>query len=102
MKRILRKVIKPFLPSYEVVCTNYHVIPGMPVNKNLSRHTFDKGAAAEAREFYAKVISSDITKTMAPVEVQLRRIYVMNKTVEHTEFGPVQHLKNLTSKKKKK
>ena len=102
MKRILKKVIKPFLPSYEVVCTNYHIIPGMPVNKHLSRHTFEKGAAAEAREFYTKVVASDITKTMAPVEVQLRRIYVMNSTVEKAEFGPVQHLKDLNKGKKKK
>ncbi|MFD2246498.1 hypothetical protein [Pontibacter ruber] len=102
MKRILKKVITPFLPSYEVVCTNYQIIPGMPVNKNLSRHKFDKGAAAAAREFYTKVISSDFTKTMAPVEVQLRRIYVLNKTVEQAEFGPVQHLKSLNAGKKKK
>ncbi len=89
-KALLTKAIKPFLPTYEVVCTNYQLIPGLPVNGNQSKHMFEKGAAAEARNFYVKVINSDITKTMAPVEVHLKR---RGKTIEKAEFGPVNDLK---------
>lgn len=90
MKNILKKVIKPFLPAYEVVCTNYHVIPGLPVSKNQSRHHFDKGASKEAKEFYGKVISSDFTRNMAPVEVHLR---MAGFTIKKTNIGPVEELK---------
>lgn len=85
-----------------MVCTTYQVIPGLPVNKNESRHSFERGAVLEAREFYSKVVSSDLTRTMAPVEVQLRKIYLGGKTIEQAEFGPVAHLKSLNKGKKKK
>ncbi|OKL41000.1 hypothetical protein [Pontibacter flavimaris] len=94
MKSLLRKVsssiIKPFLPKYEVVCTSYQVIPGHPVNGNQQKHTFEKGASAEARKFYVKVINSDMTRTMAPVEVHLKR---RGRTIEKRNFGPVEELK---------
>jgi hypothetical protein len=89
----LKKAIKPFLPKYEVVCTNYQLIPGLPVNKNLSRHTFDRGEIVAAKEFYTKVVSSEMTRTMAPVEVQLRKIYIGTTTLEKAEFGPVNDFK---------
>ncbi len=95
MKKLLRKVINPFLPSYEVVCTNYQIIPGMPVNKNQSRHSFGKGASQEATEFYSKVINSDITKLMAPVEIHLTK---RGKTIQQANFGPVESFKNNTRK----
>ncbi|MDQ3292217.1 MAG: hypothetical protein M3Q05_13100 [Bacteroidota bacterium] len=88
MKKLIRKVINPFLPSYEVVCTNYQLIPGMPVNKNQSRHSFAKGASQEAEAFYSKVISSEITKMMAPVEIKLTK---RGKTIQHTKYGPVEN-----------
>lgn len=100
MKKLFKSFIKPFLSKYEVVCTNYHVIPGMPVNKNQQTHTFERGAATEAREFYIKVVSSEMTKTMAPVEVQLRKIYLRGKTIEQKQFGPVDQLKKIGTKKK--
>ncbi|QCR23046.1 hypothetical protein [Pontibacter sp. SGAir0037] len=90
MKTLLKKVVKPFLPKYEVICTNYQIIPGMPVNKNQSKHSFERGASKEAKEFYGKVISSDFTKNMAPVEVHLRR---WGMTVAKTQIGPVEDLK---------
>ncbi|WP_033316691.1 hypothetical protein [Pontibacter roseus] len=102
MKKLLKKAIKPFQAKYEVVCTTYQVIPGLPINRNQSKHAFGRGAALEAKEFYTKVVSSDITKTMAPVEVQLRKIYLGGRTIDQAEFGPVQHLKNLNKGKKKK
>ena len=90
MKRILRKVIKPFLPAYEVVCTTYQVIPGLPVSKSLSRHYFERGASKEAKEFFGKVINSEFTRNMAPVEVHLRMAGI---TIKKSHFGPIHELK---------
>lgn len=90
MKNLFKKVITPFLPRYEVVCTTYQIIPGLPVSKNESRHPFGKGASKEAKEFYGKVISSEFTRNMAPVEVHLKR---GRFTVEKKQFGPVNELK---------
>jgi hypothetical protein len=105
MKKLLQKAVKPlvtpFKAKYEVVCTTYLVIPGLPVNKNESKHKFERGAALEAREFYAKVVSSEMTRTMAPVEVQLRKIYLGGKTIERAEFGPVAQLRQVVNGKKK-
>ncbi|HEY4650547.1 MAG TPA: hypothetical protein VIG72_03990 [Pontibacter sp.] len=102
MKKLLNAFIKPFQSKYEVVCTTYQVIPGLPVSRNEQTHAFERGAALEAREFYTKVVSSDMTRTMAPVEVKLRKIYLSGRTIEQAEFGPVQHLKNLNAGKRKK
>lgn len=90
MKNILKKLIKPFLPAYEVTCTTYQVIPGFPVNKNESKHYFERGASKEAKEFYGKVVSSDYTKNMAPVEVHLRMAGI---TIKKTQIGPVEEVK---------
>ncbi|KAA3439424.1 hypothetical protein [Rufibacter hautae] len=87
MKRILKKVIKPFMPSYEVVTTTYQVIPGLPITKRLSTHSFEKGESKEAKEFYGKVVSSDFTKKLAPVEVQLR---VAGITIKKAQYGPIE------------
>ncbi len=101
MKTLLKKVIKACQPKYEVVCTTYQVIPGLPVSKSEQKHAFERGAVVQAKEFYSKVIASDMTRTMAPVEVKLRKIYLGGRTIEQAEFGPVQHLKTVTSKKRK-
>ena len=90
MKKIFTKVIKPFLPKYEVICTNYQLVPGRPVNKNQMRHTFEKGASEEALQFFGKVIASDFTKTMAPVEVHLKK---RGRVIQRVQFGPVEELK---------
>ena len=90
MKRLIKKVITPFLPAYEVVCTTYQVIPGLPVNKNQTKHYFERGASKEAKDFYGKVITSDYTKNMAPVEVHLR---MAGFTIKKTQYGPVEDLK---------
>ncbi|WP_205502677.1 hypothetical protein [Rufibacter psychrotolerans] len=89
MKRLLKKAIKPFLPSYEVTCTTYQIIPGLPVTKKLSTHSFEKGASKEAKEFYGKVVSSDFTKKLAPVEVQLK---VAGITIKKAQYGPIDNL----------
>ncbi|GEO04058.1 hypothetical protein AAE02nite_17220 [Adhaeribacter aerolatus] len=89
MKKIFTSVIKPFLPKYEVICTNYQLIPGHPVNKNQQRHTFEKGASVEALNFYGKVISSDLTKAMAPVEIALKK---RGRVIQKVQIGPVEQL----------
>ena len=86
MKNLFQKVVKPFLPTYEVICTNYQIVPGLPVNKNQSKHKFEKGASQEAFEFYSKVISSDLTTIMAAVEVHLKK---RGRIIQRTNFGPV-------------
>lgn len=101
MKALLNEVVKPFQSKYEVVCTNYQVIPGLPVNKNQSKHAFGRGDSLKAKEFYTKVISSEMTKTMAPVEVQLRKIYLLGRTIEKAAFGPVEQLRKIERTKKK-
>ncbi|MCJ8163885.1 hypothetical protein MKJ04_03465 [Pontibacter sp. E15-1] len=102
MKTLLKKVIKACQPKYEVVCTTYQVIPGLPISKSEQKHAFDRGAVVQAKEFYAKVIASDMTRTMAPVEVQLRKIYLSGKTIDQAEFGPVQQLRTASAGKRKK
>ena len=102
MKALLNSAVKPFQSKYEVVCTNYHVIPGLPVNQIRTKHLFERGAVLEAKAFYTKVVSSEMTRTMAPVEVQLRKIYLLGKTIEKAEFGPVEQLRKLEKNKKKK
>lgn len=93
MKTLLKKVMKACQPKYEVVFTTYQIIPGVPVNKNESKHAFGRGESREAKEFYSKVISLDYTKSLAPAEVHLRRIYLRGKTIERAQFGPVEDLK---------
>jgi hypothetical protein len=93
MKTLLKKVIKACKPKYEVVFTSYQIIPGLPVNKNESKHAFGRGESREAKEFYGKVVTSDFTKNLAPAEVHLRRIYLRGKTIEKAQFGPVEDLK---------
>ncbi|WP_239693363.1 hypothetical protein [Rufibacter roseus] len=77
------------MPSYEVVCTTYQIIPGLPITKNFSRHSFEKGASKDAKEFYGKVITSEFTKKLAPVEVHLK---VAGITIKKAHFGPVENL----------
>lgn len=90
MKKLIKKVIKPFLPTYEVTCTNYQLIPGLPVNKNQSNHKFEKGASREAMAFFERVATADITRSMAPVEVQLKK---RGRVIKKTHYGPVEEMK---------
>ena len=55
--------------------------------------SFSVNDIAKAKEFYGKVVSSDYTRNLAPAEVHLRRIYLGNKTLERTQFGPVEDLR---------
>lgn len=86
-------MVKACQSKYEVVFTTYQIMPGHPVNKNESKHSFGRGESREAKEFYGKVISSEFTKKLAPAEVHLRRVYMRGTTIERTQFGPVEDLR---------
>jgi len=87
---LYRVFILPFLPSYKVVFSLYHVIPGIPIGKKDQTHSFDKGKGDEARNFYQKVVEATATKNIVPAEVHLIK---RRKVVATKQFGPVQDIK---------
>ena len=89
VKKFSHSLVKPFLPSYEVVFTMYHPIPGQAVNRQESRFGFDRGAALEAHEFYNKVVYSTNTHRIVPAQLQLIR---RKQIVQTHYFGPVQEI----------
>ncbi|MES2734050.1 MAG: hypothetical protein V4714_20040 [Bacteroidota bacterium] len=89
VKKISSSLIKPFLPSYEVIFTMYHVVPGQAVDRQESKFDFERGAMNEAKAFYNKVITSTDNHRIVPAEVQLKR---RKKVVQTHYFGPVQEI----------
>ena len=89
-KETFKKVVNPLLPTYQVICTNYHLIPGQPLITNHSKHSFEGLESKEANEFYSKVVSSEYTKMMAPIEIRLKRAGI---TLKKTQLGKVEELK---------
>jgi hypothetical protein len=92
VKKLSYSLVKPFLPSYEVVFTMYHVIPGQAVNRQESKFDFEKGAMSEAQAFYHQVINSTDSHRIVPAEVQLKR---RKKVIKNHYFGPVQEIQKL-------
>jgi len=90
VKKFFKSLIKPFLPTYEVTFTMYHVIPGFPVKKNDSKHNFEKGESEKAIEFYNKVVNTTMVNKLAPTEVKLRR---GKKVIQSKQFGPIRQIK---------
>lgn len=90
MKKIFKKLIHPFLPTYEVTFTLYQVIPGAPIKKNDSRHNFEKGESKKAIEFYNKVVNTTMENRLAPTEVKLKR---GRKVIQTKQFGPINDIK---------
>lgn len=91
-----KKMIKPFLPKYEVISVLYHAVPGLPVQKNKSHHPFEKGESKKAKDFFEKVVAFNSDKKLAS-EVHLKR---GRFTVKKTEAGPMHVIKDLKKKKK--
>ena len=85
-----KKVIKMFKPVYSVTFTMYHVIPGMPVQENVSLHSFERGASNEAEAFYNKVVSMTVENKIAPTEVKLKK---GKKVIKSKQFGPIEDIK---------
>jgi hypothetical protein len=90
VKKFFRAIIVPFLPTYEVTFTMYHVIPGMPVKKNDMTHNFSKGASAEAEAFFNKVVAKTMENKVAPTEVKLKR---GRKVIKYKQFGPINDIR---------
>jgi hypothetical protein len=90
VKKIFKAIIHPFLPSYEVTFTMYHVIPGAPVKRNDMTHNFAKGASTEAETFFNKVVSKTMENKMAPTEVKLKR---GKKVIKYKQFGPINEIR---------
>ncbi|XOV91219.1 MAG: hypothetical protein ACFHWX_13515 [Bacteroidota bacterium] len=90
---MLKAFFNLFKPSYSVVVTTYHVIPGFPLNKNLHKHDFGKGAFDEAKAFYDKVVKKTGEIKLAPVEINLLK--GKSTIVESQKFGPVDQVKKL-------
>jgi hypothetical protein len=85
------KMMVTFKPSYSVVFTMYHVIPGIPVKRKSQLHKFGKGSIKEATEFYNKVVHKTMETRLAPAEIHLVR--GRKKVVDRRQFGPVNELK---------
>ena len=92
VKKLSYSLVKPFLPSYEVVFTMYQVVPGQAVNQEVSRFDFEQGAVKEAQAFYHQVVNSTNSHRIVPAEVQLKR---RKKVIQNHSFGPVKEIQNL-------
>lgn len=92
VKKLSYGLVKPFLPSYEVVFTMYQVVPGQAVNQEVSRFDFERGAVKEAQAFYHKVVHSTDSHRIVPAQVQLKR---RKKVIQNHSFGPVQEIQKL-------
>lgn len=93
MKKAWRNFVTSFKPSYSVIFTMYHVIPGFPVKRNSTKHDFGKGAYEEAKKFFDKVVHKTTEVRLAPVEVHL--VKGKKKVVQKTQFGPIKELKKM-------
>lgn len=82
-----------FKPTYSVIVTTYHVIPGAPLNKNQHKHDFAKGAYEEAKTFFDKAVKKTDEIKLAPVEINL--VKGKRNVVASQKFGPVDQVKKL-------
>ncbi|WP_258103536.1 hypothetical protein [Marinoscillum sp. MHG1-6] len=91
--KILDNFFNLFKPSYSVVVSMYHVVPGRKVQKYDHRHDFGKGGVEQARTFYNAVIAKHTETGFPGTEINL----IKGKgTVVHTkQFGPVDMIKTL-------
>ncbi|MCC5931235.1 MAG: hypothetical protein JJU28_18445 [Cyclobacteriaceae bacterium] len=90
---LVKKGITYFKPTYTVVFTMYHVIPGIPVQGKPDHHSFGKGEWKKAGDFYDKLVAKTQQFKIAPVEVQL--IKGKKKILKTHHLGPVQELKTM-------
>ncbi len=91
MKKAWKNLVRSFKPTYSVVFTMYHVIPGSPVQRKAQRHDFEKGEFAKARTMYDKLVHKTSELKMAPAEVFL--VKGKKKVVQKQQFGPVKDLR---------
>ncbi len=93
MKKAWANFLTNFKPTYSVVVSMYHVIPGSKIQKYDHRHDFGKGEIDQARVFYNAVIQKHAEVGFPNTEIQLVK---GKKTILHTkQFGPVELVKTL-------
>lgn len=85
-----KKVVNSFKPIYRVTFTMYHVIPGVPVQENVTEHAFARGSSKEAIAFYNKVVHMTMQNKIAPTEVKLIK---GKKVLQTKQFGPIEDIK---------
>lgn len=93
VKTAANNFVKTFKPSYSVVVTMYHVIPGLPVKRNATKHEFGKGSYNTAVNFFEKVVDKTKEIKLAPAEIHL--VKGKKKVVQKVYFGPVPELKKM-------
>jgi hypothetical protein len=93
LKKAIDNFITSFKPTYSVSAITYFVVPGIPVNKNVSKHDFGKGQYEEAREFYDKVVKKTKDLGLSPAEIHLVK---GKKTIlEQQQIGNVDAVQNM-------
>lgn len=90
---MFKKLMLMFKPTYSVSAITYFVVPGVPVNKNISRHDFNKGEYEEAKAFFDKVVKKTKDIGFSPAEIQL--IKGKKTVIEKTEIGPVAAIQDM-------
>lgn len=93
MKEAWLNFLKTFKPTYSVIVSMYHVIPGRKVQKYDHKHDFDKGEIDKARVFYNSVVKKHADTGFPNTEISLIK---GKKTILHSrEFGPISMVKTM-------
>ena len=93
VKTSYNNFITSFKPTYSVSAITYFVVPGLPVNKNISKHDFGKGQYEEAKTFYSMVIKKTKDLGFSPAEIQL--IKGKKNVIEQEQIGPLSSLEGM-------
>ena len=91
MKKAWKSFVTSFKPRYSVVFTMYHVIPGLPVKRDATRHDFNKGEFEKAKSMFDKLVHKTTELRFAPAEVHL--VKGKKKVIQRRQFGPVKDLR---------
>ncbi len=86
-----KNFVNSFKPTYSVVFTMYHVIPGLPVKRDAQRHDFKRGEYNKAKMMFDKLVHKTTELRFAPAEVYL--VKGKKKVVDRRQFGPVRDLR---------
>ena len=84
--------LRTLKPTYTVNAITYFVIPGVPLQKNVSKHDFGKGELEKAKGFFNEVIGKTKELGLAPVDIQL--VKGKKSIIEQVKIGPVDQVLN--------
>lgn len=93
MKKAIADFFKLFQPKYSVVVNMYHVIPGVPVQKQSHIQEFGNGEETAASSYYHKVIRRHNQLGFPNTEIQL--IKGKKTVIETKTYGPVSVVKSM-------